>query len=233
MRITFHHFIIILSGFCLLSCKKDNYEPPSTTLSGKIVYKGEALGFEYNQVPFEIYQPGFGRVGPINGTFTPEGTYSVLLFDGDYKFIVRNGQGPFIWKQTPANTPDTIAISLKGNQTMDFEVEPYYMIRNTQFVFANSKVSGSTKMEKIITDSRAKTIERVSLYINKTQFVSGTDNIGVTNLAGSAITDPNNVKLEVTVPAIVPTQNYVFARIGLKITGVEDLVYSPVIKVSL
>ncbi len=80
MRIKFHYILIIALGTTILSCKKDNYEPPSTTLSGKIAYKGEALGFEYNQVPFEIYQPGFGKVGPINGTFTQEGTYSVLLF---------------------------------------------------------------------------------------------------------------------------------------------------------
>lgn len=233
MKIKLHYILIVSLGTAVLSCKKDNYDPPSTLLNGKIMYKGEAIGVEYNQVPFEIYQPGFGKVGPINGTFTPEGTYSVLLFDGNYKFVVRNGQGPFIWKQTVANTPDTVAISLKGNQTLDFEVEPYYMIRNPQFTFSNSKVSGTAKIEKIISDTRAKDIERVSLYINKTQFVSGVDNIGSNNLAGSAITDPNNVRLEVTVPAIVPSQNYVFARIGLKIRGVEDLIFSPTVKVSL
>jgi hypothetical protein len=30
-----------------------------------------------------------------------------------------------------------------------------------------------------------------------------------------------------------PTQNYVFARIGVKIAGVEDLIFSPVQKVQL
>ncbi|HVK96431.1 MAG TPA: DUF3823 domain-containing protein, partial [Flavisolibacter sp.] len=223
--------IAITTAF--LSCKKDNYDPPSSTLTGRIMYKGEAINVEYNQVPFEIYQPGFGKVGPINGTFTQDGVYSVLLFDGNYKFLIRNGQGPFIWKQTAANTPDTVATSVKGNQTKDFEVEPYYMIRNPQFSFTGGKINGSAKMEKIITDARGKNIERVSLYINRTQFVSGVDNIGSMNLSAAAITDPNNVKLEVTIPNIIPTQNYVFARIGLKIQGVEDLIFSPVVKVSL
>lgn len=233
MKIKLHYILLFALGTAVLSCKKDNYDPPSSMLSGRIMYKGEPIGVEYNQVPFEIYQPGFGKIGPINGTFTQEGTYSVLLFDGNYKFVVRNGQGPFIWKQTAANTPDTVAINLQGSQTKDFEVEPYYMIRNPQFSLAGGKVSGTAKIDKIITDARAKDIERVSLYINKTQFVSGVDNIGARNLAGSDITDPNNVRLEVTVPAIVPKQNYVFARIGVKIKGVEDLIFSPVVKVQL
>jgi hypothetical protein len=39
--------------------------------------------------------------------------------------------------------------------------------------------------------------------------------------------------LKATVPAITPTQNYVFARIGLKVTGVEDMIFSPVVKINL
>jgi hypothetical protein len=35
------------------------------------------------------------------------------------------------------------------------------------------------------------------------------------------------------VPAIVPTQNYVYARVGVKIAGVEDMIFSPVVKVTL
>jgi hypothetical protein len=72
----------------------------------------------------------------------------------------------------------------------------------------------------------------VSLYINKTQFVSGGDNIAATDLGGGAITDPNSISLNVTIPAITPTQNYVFARIGVKIAGVEDMIFSPVQKIT-
>ena len=50
-------------------------------------------------------------------------------------------------------------------------------------------------------------------------------------MAGSAITDPNNISLTVAVPSITPTQNYVFARIGVKIAGVEDLLFSALKKI--
>ncbi|MDQ6904484.1 MAG: DUF3823 domain-containing protein, partial [Bacteroidota bacterium] len=65
------------------------------------------------------------------------------------------------------------------------------------------------------------------LYINKTQFVSGGDNIALTNMAGSAITDPNSISLKVAIPSIVPTQNYIYARVGIKIANVEDMIFSP------
>lgn len=230
------YLVLAAITFCTIavSCKKDNYTAPSSTLKGRLVYKGDSIGVERDQVPFELYQYGFGKVGAIGSSFAQNGTYSQLLFDGDYKLIIPNGQGPFMWKQIAAGAPDSIAISLKGSQTLDVEVTPYYMIRTPQMtaVPADTSVTATFKVEKIITDSvNGKNIDRVSLYINKTQFVSGGDNIAGTDLSGSAITDPASITLKVKVPIFVPTQNYVFARIGVKIAGVEDMIFSPVQKI--
>lgn len=221
-----------LAAICIgmLSCKKDNYEEPKSQLSGTFHYKGEAIQVQYDQVPLEIYEYGFGKVGPINGTLTPEGTYSHLLFNGEYKLVVRPGQGPFYWPQTGGKA-DTLSLNITGNTVRDIEVEPYYMIRSPQTSIASNVVTGKFRIEKIITDARAKNIEMATLFINKTQFVSVSDNIGRTNITGSAITDPNNVTLTVTVPTMSPTQNYVFARIGVKSVGVEDWIFSPVQKI--
>lgn len=236
MKVRIQHILFIMVCATLLSCKKDNYKAPSSTLNGKLVYNGEAIGVERNQVPFQLYQYGFGKVGPIEQTFAQDGSYSALLFDGDYKLIIPNGQGPFMWKQLASGAPDSLSISLHGSQTQDIEVTPYYMIRNAQFTAAGGAVMATFKVEKIITDSvNAKDIEKVELYINKTQFVSrgGDDNIASTDMDGAAITDPNNVTLSVTVPSMVIAQNYVFARVGVKIAGVEDRLYSQVQKVQI
>jgi hypothetical protein len=224
-------FQFILAGVIVTSigaCKKDNYAAPSSTLTGKIVYNGEAIQVERNQVPFQIYQYGFGKTGAINGTFAQEGTYSAILFDGDYKILIPVGQGPFMWKTLSAGVPDSLAVTLKGTQTMDIDVMPFYMIRTPQITGGGAKVNATFKIEKIINDVNAKDIESVTLFINKTEFVSGVDNIASTTLSGANITDPNSVSLSVSVPAITPTQTYVFARIGLKIAGVEDRIFSPV-----
>ncbi len=232
MKITFRHIIILVTVAGFMSCKKDNYDPPKTKLSGKLVYQGEAIQVEYDRVPFQLYQYGFGKVGAIGGTFAPDGSYSMLLFNGDYKFVIPNDQGPFIWKKLPSGAPDSLSITLNGNQELDIEVTPYYMLRNAQLTAGAGRVSASFAAEQIITGADAKDIERVSLYINKTQFVSGANNIAFTDVAGSSVADMSNIMLEAAIPDIVPSQNYVFARVGLKIAGVEDMIFTPVQKLS-
>lgn len=229
------YILVVVILVSVYSCKKDNYSEPATFLTGALMYKGDSIYVERNQVPYQIYQYGFGKVGQIgnNTTFAQDGSYSQVLFDGDYKFIIPNGQGPFVFKQTSSGAPDSLAVSLHGNQSLNLEVTPYYMVRNAQISASGATVTAKFKVEKIITDSAmAKNIERVSLYINKTQFVSGGDNIALTDMAGSAITDPNNISLSVTIPSIVPTQNYVYARVGIKIANVEDMIFSPLQRVS-
>ena len=213
-------------------CKKDNYPAPNSMLTGHLLYKTDTIQVERNQVPFQIYQYGFGKVGPVSSTFAQDGSYSAVLFDGTYKVIVPNGQGPFMWKQTASGDPDSVTVTLKGNQNIDFQVTPYYMIRNANITISSGTANATCKLEQIITDANAKSVERVSLYINKDQFVSGGDNIAKFDLAAASITDMNNISLSVAVPSMTPTQNYVYARIGLKIAGLEDMIFSPLQKIS-
>ncbi len=231
MKIKFSSITSVLLIVTLAACKKDNYKEPSAQLSGQLQYKGEVINVERNQVPFQLYQYGFGKVGAINGTFAQDGTYGALLFNGNYKLLIPSGQGPFLWKELAPGVPDSLAVTMNGAQTLNIEVTPYYMIRSTQITAASGKVTANFKADKIIQDANAKDIERVSLYINSGQFV-GTDNIAAADMSGAAITDPANISLQVTIPTITPTQNYVYARVGLKIANVEDMIFSPVLKVS-
>ena len=235
MKIRFHYTVFIFVCATFLSCEKDNYDEPASQLTGRLVYNGEPIGVERNQVPFELYQFGFGRVGPIGQTFAQDGSYSALLFDGTYKLIIPNGQGPFMWTRLTSGAPDSLTVNMNGNQTLDLQVMPFYMIRNPQFSAAGGKVTATFSLEKIVTDANAKNIERVELYLNKTQFVSrgGDDNLSSTDRSGGDIADPAAISLTVDVPTIVPTQNYIFARIGVKIDGVEDRIYSQVQRIDL
>lgn len=236
MKIKYQYIFLMAVMWLATACKKDTYDAPKSTLTGRLVYNGEAINLEYNQVPLELYQPGFGKTGAITTTFGQEGTYSMLLFNGNYKLIIPNGQGPFRWNENAAaNRRDTINVNVTGDQTLDLPVTPYYLIRNPQITVSNRVVAATFGINKIITDANARNIESVFLYVNKTQFVAGANdyNIASSQLAGSAITNINTVSLNVTVPAINPTQNYVFARIGLKVAGIEDLIFSPIQKIQL
>jgi len=217
------------------ACKKDNYDAPQADFTGRIVYKGEPLNVQYGQVNFELWQSGFGNYSALNVNVNQEGSFSAKLFDGNYKLVFSVNQGPFLWKKNAAGKQDTVAVNINGSKSMDIEVTPYYMIRGATLTAASGKVNGFCKLEKIITDANAKNVESVSLYINKTQFVDGGNNFGgaaVQTLSGSAIADLNNLNLSVTIPAITPAQNYVFARIAVKIAGVDDMIFTPVTKIT-
>lgn len=224
----------VMSATSFMSCKKDNYDPPQSLLTGRLLYKGEQVNVEYNQVPFQLFQFGFGKVGAISSTVDQDGRFSALLFDGNYKLTIPANQGPFLWKKTASGGQDSLSVTMNGNQDLDVEVTPYFMIRAAKFSAAANKVTGTFSIEKIIKDANAKNIERVNLYINKTEFVSTGDyNIASSQLTAEQVTDPAAVSMTVNVPAIAPTQDYVFARIGIKIAGVEDMIFSQVEKVRL
>ena len=246
------HLMILALGLGIFSCAKDNFEPPKAVFQGRLVYQGEPLlvqspnvqvqnrvdpildGLTDFPVFFELWQKAYQNRSSIRVPIKQDGSFSALLFNGDYKLTIPNGQGPFLWKTTATNAPDSLTVNLNGSQTLDIEVTPYYMIRNAQFATSGRVVSGTVAVNKIITDANAKDVERVSLYVNRTQFVDAGNNIKAADLAGSAIPDLNNVSIATdAIGAIVPSQNYVFARIGVKIAGVEDMIYSPVQRVEL
>ena len=72
MKSKFHYILFLALSTLTLSCEKDNFDAPKASLTGQLVYNGEAIGLEYNKVNYELYQPGFGKTGPIGSTFTPE-----------------------------------------------------------------------------------------------------------------------------------------------------------------
>ncbi len=232
MKIIFQYIIVLAGALAFMSCEKDNYEPPKSQLTGKLMYQGTPLNFQYNRVSYELYQDGFGKTGALNSTFTPEGEFSQLLFNGTYKMVVPRGQGPFLWGSA-ADSQDTVVINVNGNTNMDFEVLPFWMIRNPQLSAGSGNVTGTCSLEQIVTDANAKTIESVTLYLSKTVFASSDNNIAINTIEGNAITDVNNISLNAAIPTLVPAQNYVFARIGVKLAGVDDMLFAPVQKLNL
>lgn len=215
------------------ACKKDNYTPPGSKFTGAIVYQGDSIQVATQQVSFQLWQSGFGKLTPIDVNVAQDGSFSALLFDGDYELVFPQGQGPFKSLVNAETNSDTIPVHVHGNTSLNVEVEPYYVVRDPQFSAGNGSITASCKLEKIITDAGAQDVESVTLYINKTTFVDNNNNIASASVSGGDITDMNNISLNVGVPDLVPTQDYIFARIGVKIANVEDLIFSPVMKIQL
>lgn len=224
-----HYFLWAVSLLLLSSCAYDNYDKPQSMLSGKIVYNGNPIHVASQQVTFRLFQKGFETREPITVDVAPDGSYSTLLFDGDYEIIIPQGQGPFIQD----TKTDTLNVKVRGDMKQNIKVLPYYVFDNLQFSVSGRTVSADFGLRQIITDARAQKIQSVSLYIGKTRFANVQNNVAVKTISGSKISNMKSIQLSATVPSLTPSQNKVFAHIGVKIQNVEDRLYSKVVKLEL
>lgn len=127
-------FLILCSIAVLFAaCEYDNYKGPECRFTGNVTYQGKPFVFDGNASVLKAVQKGFGK----NDTGTPvrineDGTFSQLLFAGDYYLTLANQQYPFLFADFKSLGQglgyDTVPITLTGNSQRDFEVIPYYIM---------------------------------------------------------------------------------------------------------
>src|SRR5690625_4803975 len=219
-------------GFSLMvmfaACEYDNYDEPNLTFEGHIVYPGDASGVSDNDVGSELWEMGWEEQAPVNVSIDQDGSCSALRFSGEYKLIIPAGRGPFRSVTNTETQSDTLLVSLSGNTEMAIEVMPYYMIRNHNFSLSGNQVKASFSLEKILTSDEGAGIEEVSLYLSKTNFVDNRTSIAEFHIPGHEIESLAALQLEVSVPEMSPTQDYVFARVGVRIAGVQHSLFSEI-----
>ncbi|MBN2484934.1 MAG: DUF3823 domain-containing protein [Bacteroidales bacterium] len=232
MRIS---YIIGLLVLLLTACEYDNFDAPESKFTGSITYNGTPLGFASGDVFFRLWEIGdWPTPAPIEVLVAQDGSFSALLFDAEYKLIIpADGQNPFISNTNPETSSDTIIVKISGSKKMDIEVLPYYIINNVSYTTSGAQVSATCSVSKINTGATARDIANVTLLIGDTQFVSNSRNIGKASVTGAGITDMGNIPLKVTINKPKVNQTEFYARIGVQISGVTDLVYSPVTKVTV
>jgi hypothetical protein len=223
---------LVLFTACSLN-NYDNYDEPESTLEGAFLHNGDSVRVSYNNVTFELWQSGFGAESPINVTVDQNGSYSAVLFDGEYRLVIPPGQGPFIGTGIGEGGSDTLQVQLQGDQKLDIQITPYFMIRNPEFSTSGRTVSANFAVEQIVTGANAQNVEFVQLYVSKTNYVDTRTSIGTTTMNSGDISDMSNINLSVDVPAMTPTQDYVFARVGVKTSAVEDMIFSPIQKMQI
>ncbi|SEW54043.1 DUF3823 domain-containing protein [Chitinophaga arvensicola] len=233
MKTSSYYTLFVALGLLFASCKKDNYKAPSSTFSGRLVYQGEPINVGFNDVYFELWEPGWGKSSAIPMSVSQDGAFSALLFNGHYKVIIPASQGPFRSLSDKTTNTDTMLLTVSGNIKQDIEVMPYYMIRSPKFTTTGKELTATFRAEKIIKDVNARDIEKVALYVCKTQFVNPANSIKSKEVSAADIADPANISLQLTIPDVVPLQKTVFARVAIKIAGVEDMLYSPVQEINL
>ncbi|MHA6250272.1 DUF3823 domain-containing protein [Pontibacter sp. CAU 1760] len=212
--------VVVLSG-----CEYDNHEPPKTMLTGQVVYQDQAIGVRSSGVQLELWQPGYPVLQKIPVYVDQEGTFSAMVFDGNYKLTRLRGNGPWV------DNTDTINVQVKGNTIIDVPVQPFYLIKNAVFQKNGNAITTTLNVEKLVPNAK---IERVTYYLGSTTIVDANNFVAVTDIwwpSEEAIAGPLSLSLEA--PARLSSKGYAFARVGVKIAGVAEMIYSRVEKVDL
>ncbi|MDR1454042.1 MAG: DUF3823 domain-containing protein [Tannerella sp.] len=213
----------ILSCMALAGCEYDNYEAPTSILSGKVTYQNEPVGVRSNAVQLELWQDGYALSAKIAVSIDQDGSYSACLFDGNYK-LVRLAGAP--WE----NLTDTIPVTVKGNTVVDVPVTPYFVLRNVAFQKAGDLIAATFAVEKV---GASASLGLVRLYLGKTVLTDQNNNAANATLNAADLTPGQTVTLSVPIPASLLTAGYLFARVGVQTAGVGELYYSESQKISL
>ncbi|QMU29491.1 DUF3823 domain-containing protein [Adhaeribacter radiodurans] len=225
MKSNFIAYIALVLVTILTGCEKDNYDPPTSILSGRVVYDGQPVGVRSNGVQLELWQPGYDLFTKIPVHVAWDGTFSAALFDGNYKLVRLRGNGPWL------DNGDTISVQVKGSTMIDVPVVPHFVVKNDTYQKNASAVTATFNLQQINAGSK---LERVNLYVGTTNIVDQNNNAGSAEIVASAITDFSQpITLTVNAPASLVSKGYTFARIGVKTEGVAERLYSVPQQVSL
>lgn len=210
--------------FLITGCSLDSYDSPSSTLSGQVVYQGEPVGVASGQVELELWESGFELREKIPVNVKPDGSFSALLYDGDYKLTLLPDSGPWVVKT------DSIDIQLRGEATIDVPVEPYYVINNETVTHSNGNIEATFDVDEI---NNSRFVEFIGLYVSTTSIVDEQNNTEREILDINENGSLSGQSLTVVLPSNLLDRDFIFARIGVKITGVSNMLFSQTLEISL
>ncbi len=211
---------------CLLavsSCGYDNFDEPKSMLTGKAVYNGEAVAVRSGSSEFALFQDGYALHGSIPVYIAQDGSYSVNLFNGEYK-LVRMGNAP--WERPSG---DTIRITVKGNTVQDIPVTPYFFIKSASFAKNGNKVTAKFTINKVVGEAR---LEDISLYLGKGILTDNNQKEAALSLGKELPLEEENTA-EIDIPSNLVNEAYIYARIGVKSDKSSEYCYSQSVKVAM
>lgn len=213
-------FIIVV--FTATSCGLDNYDAPQSRLHGKITYNGQALGLRGSgqAVRLQLYQDGYQLRDNIQVYVGQDGTFEALLFDGEYKLVTRDRNGPWV------NTRDTIVVKLKGSTEVEVPVTPFFTIDNETITLNGSVLNATFNVNKIVNTAN---IDYITLLVSKTSFVDDATNIARKDFKGLQA-GSQNLSLDMSGNANVAAAQALFGRVGVRTVGADQAIYSEVVR---
>ncbi len=218
MKASIYRYVFFIACLILLGCEKDNYDAPTSMLTGRVVYQGQPIGLRSGGVELELWQHGYQLFSKIPVHVDQDGSFSARLFDGDYKLVLLRGNGPW------ADNIDSIDVNLRGSAVVDVPVDPYFIVTNESFQRNGDDIVGTFDIQQVNT---SQPLERVAIYLGQTLIVDQNNYTARAEVVSGDITDlSQSLSLTVSIPASLADKGYLFARIGVKASGVAEYLYT-------
>lgn len=222
MKIISNIFSLVLLLVLFTGCGKDNYDAPESKLVGKVTYQGQALNLRGTgeAIQLQLYQDGYEKHDPISVFVGQEGEFSALLFNGEYKLVTRDGNGPWM------NRHDTVMVNLNGHSEVNIEVTPYFTISNEQLAVSGTTMTASFTINQIVSTA---TINKVMLILSKTQFADDVNNVfrkDITEVSAGAV----NLSADISSNTEIAKAKALYARVGVLANGADQAIYSTVVR---
>lgn len=224
-------YMLLLMLLGLSSCEYDNYDAPSVTFSGQLLYNGSPFLHDGNPARniFAFFQEGFGKIDPGTGMFTREdGTFQQLLFPGEYKLTLVNKALPFEIEELPIQAVgyDSIAYDLRKDTKVDFHVTPYYEISNLEAGMDGIDIKATFHVKRVEgTRLPAPRVVKAKIYLGTNRLVN--------SICPVVAETPVNISEEGNVTISISAINYrngyqenfreyAFYRVALELENVPD-----------
>lgn len=204
-------------------CGFDNYDAPESKLLGRVVYNGEPIGVRGTgeAVQLQLYQDGYELRNPIAVYVAQDGTFEAKLFDGEYKLVTRDNNGPWV------NDRDTTVINVRGTANVDIEVTPYFTLSNVSMALNGNVLNASFQINQVVAEG---TIDYAMILVSKTAFVDDAINIDREDLIDPEVGIPITQSLDLSGNGDFNAGSPLFARIGVRPVGKDQAIYSQVVK---
>lgn len=206
------------------SCGLDNMDEPESMLTGNVQYKGQNLNLQGTgeAIQLQLYQDNYQLHSPITVYVDQQGRFSAKLFNGTYKLVTKDGNGPWV------NKRDTTVVNLNGAAEVNLEVTPYFLVSNAKATLSGKSVSVTFNLTKIVETA---TIDKGIISVGNTGLIDGQNAFLAKDIKAEAVKEGSNtftIDLTNEQLATFKSKTRMTARIGVKASGADQAIYSPI-----
>jgi hypothetical protein len=238
---------IILFTVLLSSCEYDNYDAPSLTIKGNIMYNGNKYVFDGNPNigVITLVQKGFGKIDVgTNVRIDENGAFTQLIFPGDYWLTLANNPYPFEFKDFHSLGTglgyDSIPMNITSNVVKDIEVTPYYQISDFALSVSSGKIVANFKVKKTIgTINVAPKVIRARCFLSTSSIVNSATTFSAQVI--KSITDSANVAISMNISTgaqsyrsmyVNNLRDYAYCRVALELNNTPKYyIFSETLKI--